>query len=224
MVAARTWLLSALLPACVTLFISRRVSIVSGATLFSPLLPTQAAASINSPKAQLQGALQVLETVIERWDELTLECNYADVDRELLATANKKKLLEKAGGNYQKDSSVVKNTCRSSGAPIRQYMGLSGNGPLARTRALLQQPGTLLDVLVDERQVDTFIAAAERFEQASIGANAAAFTSGVGDMSGQNGFEKGSILTSPNLKRAKELAIDARDSLRELVSLVSSTS
>lgn len=87
---------------------------------------------------QLEETLAVLDKVILRWDELVVQCNYAEVDRSLLETSNKEKLLEKAStkGAYQKDSSVVKNTCKTTGRIVGEFFG----GPLKRAGPLLQQP------------------------------------------------------------------------------------
>ena len=187
----------------------------------SPLHPPQA-------RVQLEETLAVLEKVIVRWDDLVVQCNYAEVDRSLLESGNKEQLLAKASvkGAYQKDSSVVKNTCKTSGRTVGEFF----SGPLKRAGPLLQQPRLVQQVDPDE--LDSFIAASERFESAAAAASAAAYASGSGDFSSNTGFalkqsdggEGPGSGASRNLDAARGYATDARDALKDIIALLSAES
>lgn len=195
----------------------------------SPLHPSLHL-SLHPPQArvQLEETLAVLEKVIVRWDDLVVQCNYAEVDRSLLESGNKEQLLAKASvkGAYQKDSSVVKNTCKTSGRTVGEFF----SGPLKRAGPLLQQPRLVQQVDPDE--LDSFIAASERFESAAAAASAAAYASGSGDFSSNTGFalkqsdggEGPGSGASRNLDAARGYATDARDALKDIIALLSAES
>ena len=50
-----------------------------------------------------------MDTLLANWEEMTTECNYGEVNRNLLETKNKEALLEAAKTNalFNKDKSMV---------------------------------------------------------------------------------------------------------------------
>jgi len=193
--------------------ILRRPMFIASLCLLTVPAPSEAAS--EDAHARLETALRVLQRLVEDWQELTIECNYAEVDRGMLGASNKTLLLQKASGNYQTDSSVVTNTCRSSSVQVRKYLKLSADSPLGRVRILLSKPSTL--DLVDPENLDAFISATERFERAAAAADATAYASSMGDFSAQTGFAVEASNSSPNLERARELTIEVRDTITELL-------
>ena len=69
------------------------------ATLLSPATAS-AAAEKEDPAttiiAPIRTATRTLQKLIDNWEDSVVDCNYADVPRELLETKNKEQLLEKA--------------------------------------------------------------------------------------------------------------------------------
>ena len=56
-----------------------------------------ASAAAADVSARLDAGVRALDVLLRDWDELTIDCTYAEVPRALLETKNKELLLEKAG-------------------------------------------------------------------------------------------------------------------------------
>ena len=114
---------------------SRRRWIRSLATAFiseSVVFPAVANAISNksSPLPKLMEAQDTLDKLLSNWKKATIDCTYADVPRELLEAKNKELLLEKASTFALFDKSVSVETCKTTNRIVRDYLGVTGKGPL----------------------------------------------------------------------------------------------
>jgi hypothetical protein len=92
-------------------------------------LPTRCYAS-DELIDSISEAQKTLGLLLANWQRATVECNYADVPRELLSADNKQLLLEKASTYALFDKSVSVESCKTSNRLVRDYIGVTGKGPL----------------------------------------------------------------------------------------------
>ena len=78
--------------------LSLPASVVRAATDSTTPLSADAGASAAAAdvSARLTAGVRALDVLLRDWDELTIDCTYAEVPRALLETKNKELLLEKA--------------------------------------------------------------------------------------------------------------------------------
>ena len=78
-----------------------------------------------------------MTNLLNNWAKATIDCTYADVPRELLSQKNKEELLEKAKTSalFDKSASVV--SCKRSNKIVRDYIGVTGKGPLVNIDKLI---------------------------------------------------------------------------------------
>ena len=121
--------------------ISRRESVVrsitNAATAFALLNPLQSqaktiSAAKTNPLPNLIEARDTLDTLLTNYKRATIDCTYADVPRELLEAKNKELLLEKASTFALFDKSVSVETCKTTNRVVRDYLGVTGKGPLVQ--------------------------------------------------------------------------------------------
>ena len=74
-----------------------RTAAITFATVSPPLVVSAEEQPIGDVQL-LNEATEVLDSLLDNWNKATIDCNYADVPRELLETKNKEQLLEKASG------------------------------------------------------------------------------------------------------------------------------
>jgi hypothetical protein len=158
-----------------------------------------------------------LQELVAHWEAAVIDCTYADVPRELLATENKSLLLEKAATSalFDKSASVV--SCKTTNRVVRDYLGLNGNGPLAG--AALQLPRLtrqgldliLLDGSMDESIPETYVTATEELQQTLSRAMSLSYAAGtMADLNAIQNFSpdsKSQALSSeanPNLAQCKD--------------------
>ena len=69
-----------------------------------------------------------LEALVDNWQERTVNCKYAEVNRGLLETSAKQELLVESTKNalVVKNSKAVKTLCKRDPEVVRQVMGLDG--------------------------------------------------------------------------------------------------
>lgn len=91
---------------------------------------------------------------MSNWQRATVECNYADVPRDLLSADNKQLLLEKASTFALFDKSVSVETCKTTNRLVRDYIGVTGKGPMVGIEKNLQKA---LDI-VDPDTMDDYVA------------------------------------------------------------------
>ena len=92
--------------------LSLPASVVRAATDSTTPLSADAGASAAAAdvSARLAAGVRALDVLLRDWDELTIDCTYAEVPRALLETKNKELLLEKASTCVE--SKAVAGQCR----------------------------------------------------------------------------------------------------------------
>ena len=159
---------------------------------------------------KIEAGLAVLDDVVARWAELTTDCNYGEIRRELLESANKEALL-KAATQTSKSGTMV-TMCKATGRLVREAIGsISGIDKVLETPALVAR--------VAEDEFDTFLGESERLQNSLSGADAAA-RAGSSDFSAQTTFKRGERPSTPNLDAARDQILDARDALEKVYQLV----
>jgi hypothetical protein len=148
---------------------------------------TQDINSRESVIAAIRLARKALEALLDNWQDSVVDCNYADVPRELLETKNKEQLLEKASTFALFDKSVSVVTCKTSNKKIRDYLGRTGLGPLVGLNKRLKMGLEWIDNSNDD--LESYLQATEAIQQALSRADSYSYTAG-GDYSALNNFEK----------------------------------
>jgi hypothetical protein len=138
-----------------------RQTAVSGMAVMTTttMLPRQPsfAATTTTTKNPLQRLLEAqdtLDTLLSNWKRATVDCTFADVPRELLETKNKELLLEKASTFALFDKSVSVESCKTTNRIVRDYLGLTGKGPLVGIDKVLRKG---FDALKDPDDMDDYV-------------------------------------------------------------------
>jgi len=151
--------------------------------------------------APIRAAAKALQALLDNWEESVIDCNYADVPRELLETKNKEQLLEKASTFALFDKSVSVVTCKTNNKKIRDYLGRTGLGPVVGLDKKLRLALDLID------RADSY-----------------SYTAG-GDYSALNNFAKeetAKVLESNgNLKQVRQSIQLAIDNLNVVLKIIS---
>lgn len=182
--------------------------------------------SSDSDILQIKEAIKALSSLIDNWTKATTECIYADVPRELLESKNKDQLLEKASefALFDKSTSVV--SCKRTNRIVRDYIGATGKGPLVGIEKRLLR-NTVVDRVDDS--LDEYFSAVESFSQSLSRATSLSYTAGMADFDSVNNFAKDesdigggrSGSGESNLEQARRAIVDANDSLKKALSLIS---
>lgn len=163
---------------------------------------------------KIEAGLAVLDDVVARWAELTTDCNYGEIRRELLETANKEALLKAATQTSKSETMVT--MCKATGRLVREAIG-ADKSPLSGIDKVLETPALVARVAEDE--FETFLGESEKFQNSLSGADAAA-RAGSSDFSAQTTFKRGERPSTPNLDAARDQILDARDALEKVYRLV----
>lgn len=166
-------------------------------------------------------AIDALSSLIENWERATVDCTYADVPRELLETKNKETLLEKASefALFDKSTSVV--SCKRSNRVVRDYIGVTGKGPLVNLEKRLLKKSLVEQV--DPDNLDDYFSAVETFSQEMAKANSLSYTAGTADFDSVNNFAKGEASVNEgdsNLEQARRAIEEANKALKIASSLI----
>lgn len=133
----------------------RRAAIVASfSAAIQSYSPSLAAAATTSPRESIQQAQNTLTTLLDNWQRATVDCTFADVPRELLERKNKELLLEKAKTSALFDKSASVETCKTTNRIVRDYLGVTGKGPLVGMEKQLK----LAMDSVDANRLDDYIA------------------------------------------------------------------
>jgi hypothetical protein len=116
-------------------------------------------APTENPLGKLREAQDTLDKLLSNWKRATIDCTYADVPRELLETKNKELLLEKASTFALFDKSVSVESCKTVNRIVRDYLGVTGKGPLVGIDKLLKQG---LD-FIDPDDLDNYVTGRSSF-------------------------------------------------------------
>jgi len=153
-----------------------------------------------------------MDVLLRDWDELTIDCTYAEVPRALLETKNKELLLEKASTLALFDKSTSITVCKSSNRQVRAALE-----PLGKLAEQLQTASVAESIR--DKDFEAFLAAAEGYESAISAADAAAYLAQK-DYSANTAFKQGETPSTANLDAARASIADARDELAALSKLV----
>lgn len=207
---------------------SRRVALSHIGTAFISL-PNNVAHAKEAPSSvsdisMLTDATDALSSLIENWERATVDCTYADVPRELLETKNKEKLLEKASdfALFDKSTSIV--SCKRTNRVVRDYIGVTGKGPLVSLEKRLLKK-SLVDQ-VDPDNLDEYFSAVETFSQEMAKANSLSYTAGTADFDSVNNFAKGEANVNEgdsNLEQARRAIEEANRALKIASSLITAS-
>ena len=189
---------------------------------------TTTSSSANEEIQILQDASSALTSLLTNWDKATIDCTYADVPRELLEQKNKEQLLEKAStfALFDKSTSVV--SCKKSNKVVRDYIGVTGKGPMVGIEKRILKR-TLVNE-VDPDDLEKYIEYSEEFSQSLSKASSLSYMAGVADFDSVNTFEKGSEADlqngqgNSNLDQTKRAIGDVQTYLGKLISLLTSDS
>lgn len=188
---------------------------------FSVAYAKEDASSSVSEISMVTDAIDALSSLIENWERATVDCTYADVPRELLETKNKETLLEKASefALFDKSTSVV--SCKRSNRVVRDYIGVTGKGPLVNLEKRLLKRSLVEQV--DPDNLDGYFSAVETFSQEMAKANSLSYTAGTADFDSVNNFAKGEASVNEgdsNLEQARRAIEEANKALKIASSLI----
>jgi hypothetical protein len=168
----------------------------------------------------IREASSTLKTLLDNWDKATVDCTYADVPRELLETKNKEQLLEKAStfALFDKSTSIV--SCKKTNKIVRDYIGVTGKGPLVNVDKRMMKKNVVS--YIDPDDLEDYYNEVENFQGAIARAASSSYTSGVADFDAVNNFEKGDQKNKDdsNLEQARRSIIEAHASISRIVSIL----
>ena len=132
--------------------VSRRVVCAALATTaVTRISRTASAADPGMISVQkIEAGLAVLDDVVARWAELTTDCNYGEIRRELLETANKEALLKAATQTSKSETMVT--MCKATGRLVREAIG-ADKSPLSGIDKVLETPALVARVAEDEFEI-----------------------------------------------------------------------
>jgi hypothetical protein len=116
----------------------------------------KAATATTNPLPELVEAQTTLGLLLDNWKRATVDCTFADVPRELLEQKNKELLLEKAATNALFDKSASIETCKTTNRIVRDYLGVTGKGPLVGMDKKLKRGMEYLDDDLDSYVAGTY--------------------------------------------------------------------
>jgi hypothetical protein len=202
--------------------------IVASMSTATTALPAQAkpgttTAPIVNPLPELLLAQETLGKLLDNWKRATIDCTFADVPRDLLEQRNKELLLEKASTYALFDKSVSVESCKTTNRIVRDYLGVTGIGPLVGIDKKMKRGIAFLE---DVDDMDQYVFELEAFSQAYARASSLSYTAGVADLDSVNNFSKeeaddgSSNDVNSNLNQAKDAISQAKASLDVLVALL----
>jgi hypothetical protein len=190
------------------------VAAMSAAATLVPPQPSLAAA--DDPRLAIRQAQTALTTLLDNWQRATVDCTFADVPRDLLEQKNKALLLEKASTFALFDKSVSVETCKTTNRIVRDYLGVTGKGPLVGVDKKLKQA---LEYINDVESLDDFVTEMEAFSQNMSKAASLSYTSGIADFDSVNNFAKDDFQQKEdsNLEQARRAIVQAKASLDKMI-------
>lgn len=187
------------------------------------MTPTNRAIAEEEPeavtiRAKLEQAADTLQKLVDNWSKAVIDCTYADVPRDLLETKNKEQLLEKASTYALFDKSVSVVSCKTTNRVVRDYLGLTGIGPLTSLDTTLR---AALDVM--ESGDDDSLALVEDLQRALSRADSLSYMARR-DFTAFNNFdpddEEKILSSSTNLLQTKEEIQTAVGLLKRMIALI----
>lgn len=195
----------------------------------------------------LEVGLEALNDLLMNWDEQTLNCNYAEVNSELLSSRRKSDLLEEAKKNalMQKEGTSIRRLCKRDPEKVRITLGLDSrlnaksgvpsafaapgmykslneasrtNSPLVNADRLIRRGLEVIDDKLEE-----YVAAEEEWLQAISALDSASYASGAADFGAIVSTSAIAGSTGDDarfLAEAKRAAVKARDALTVIVGIL----
>lgn len=226
--------------ACVFPMVSRQAVVrTSSAWLVGNTLLVGRAGAVDVAD-QLEAGLATLDELLANWDEATLNCNYAQVNGEILSS--KAELLQEAKKNalMSKEGASIRRLCKRDPERVRLVLGLD-TSLKAKTGvpSAFAKPG-LYQSLEEARQsksalvgadrlirrgldqvsegLEEYVAAEEAWLEAIAAIDAASYASGAADLGAivAAGDEGDAVF----LAEARRSAAQARDALRTIVAIL----
>lgn len=187
----------------------------------TPITPAAFAATsiTNNPRDSIQQAQSTLSSLLDNWQRATVDCTFADVPRDLLQQKNKQLLLEKASTSALFDKSASVETCKTTNRIVRDYLGVTGKGPLVGIEKTLKL--AMDDVEVD--RLEDYINEMESFQQNMAKASSLSYTAGTADFDAVNNFDKqdaDNLKQDSNLEQSRRAIADAKNSLDRMMGMV----
>jgi hypothetical protein len=177
----------------------------------------------------LQNAIDTLQTLLNNWSKAVVDCTYADVSRDLLETKNKELLLKKASTSalFDKSGSVV-ISCKTSNRVVRDYLGLTGKGPLVGLSKLVKNGmNQLITDDNDDDDLELYIQSMEELERTMARASSYSYSAGtIADVNAIQNFdptEQDRVLESndnANLRQTKQAIQESLMELQKLVAIL----
>lgn len=147
---------------------SRRCVLVHAAcATTTAILPRSCVAAPADDVERLTKALGLLEELTTRWPELTTDCRYGEMRRELLSAENKERLLVEASSTSKASSTIT--VCKTSGVAVRRVLGTTADSSLSRLGGVLERPAVLQRVPDD--RIEDYQGLSERLQQALAAAD-----------------------------------------------------
>jgi hypothetical protein len=187
--------------------------------------PASAAAAGAAVRSDLLSIQETLQRLLDNWQRAVADCVYADVPRELLDAKNKDLLLEKASTYALFDKSVSVTSCKTVNTVVRDYLGLTGIGPVAGLdRTIKQTLEYALESDLDTNAVEAIVQTTEDLQRARSRADSYSY-SARRDSTSVNNFapeEAGTILADAdsNLARCRAEVATMVSDLSTLIKLL----
>lgn len=196
-----------------------------GRRLLFALASTTPGLTASNDVTQLKAGLDSIDDLLNNWNERTLNCRYAEVNKELLGT--KKELLEEASKNALM-SKNAKTVCKRDPEFVRIIFGLDtvkkkNSVPAMFREVDLEMPTSTLvgaDRLIRRNlgavdDIDAYVAAEEAWLEAMAALDTSSYASGAADFAAIVGGDSSAFLDD-----TRKATLAARDALRTIVSLL----
>jgi hypothetical protein len=191
------------------------LSSFSAAAILSSPSPILAA---TNARDSIQQAQTTLTTLLDNWQRATVDCTFADVPRDLLERKNKELLLEKAKTSALFDKSASVETCKTTNRIVRDYLGVTGKGPLVGMEKQLKMA---MDY-VDADRLEDYIAEMESFQYSMNQADSLSYLSQTQDFDANNNFQKDDKNRKEDsaLEQSRRAILDAKNSLERMAEML----
>jgi hypothetical protein len=191
------------------------LSSLSAAAILSSPSPILAA---TNARDSIQQAQTTLTTLLDNWQRATVDCTFADVPRDLLERKNKELLLEKAKTSALFDKSASVETCKTTNRIVRDYLGVTGKGPLVGMEKQLKMA---MDY-VDADRLEDYIAEMESFQYSMNQADSLSYLSQTQDFDANNNFQKDDKNRKEDsaLEQSRRAILDAKNSLERMAEML----
>lgn len=202
--------------------VSRRWFVLGSLGLITTAAPSKLVSAAPPVVEEIAAARDTLQSLLDNWSKAVIDCTYADVPRELLETKNKEELLEKASTFALFDKSVSVVSCKTSNRIVRDYLGVTGKGPLVGIDKKLQKA---LDALDDPDSFEDYLQTCEGIQNSLSRADSLSYAAGVADLGSVNNFDKAeeasmAASSNSNLGQTRKAVQSSVDGLNHILGLL----